>query len=64
MKKENYMEVNTYYGTNNARKTHGLPLWRKKDKRKRFYTRNEAEEALEAFWYYCENWQEALAQLN
>lgn len=51
------MGVNTYYGTNNARKMHGLALWRKKDKRKRFYTRNKAEEAIEALLYYCENWQ-------
>ena len=55
MKKENYMGVNTYHGTNNARKMCGSPLWRKKDKRKRFYTRNKTEEAVEAFWYYCEN---------
>lgn len=44
-----------YYSTNNDRKMHGLPLWRKKDKRKRFYTRNKAEEALDALWYDWEN---------
>ena len=49
------MRVNTYHGTNNARKMCGSPLRRKKDKRKQFYTRNKAEEAVEAFWYYCEN---------
>ncbi|MCB6933551.1 hypothetical protein V3C10_04195 [[Clostridium] symbiosum] len=44
-----------FYGTNNARKMHGLTLHRKKDKRKRFYTRNKAEESFEALWYYWEN---------
>ncbi|MCB6610212.1 hypothetical protein [[Clostridium] symbiosum] len=44
-----------FFGTNNARKMHGLTLHRKKDKRKRFYTRNKAEESFEALWYYWEN---------
>ena len=34
--------------TNNARKMAGVPLRRKKDKRKRVYTRNRAEEDMEA----------------
>lgn len=41
--------------TNNQRKMHGLPLWRKKDKRKRTFTRCSADEAIEAFLYYCNN---------
>lgn len=35
--------------TNNARKRAGVPLRRKKDKRKRAYTRNRADEDIEAF---------------
>lgn len=38
---------------NNQRKMAGLPLHRKKDSRKRFYTRNEASEAIDAFLDYC-----------
>lgn len=34
--------------TNNARKMVGVPLRRKKDKRKRAYTRNRADEDIEA----------------
>lgn len=34
--------------TNNARKMAGVPLRRKKDKRKRAYTRNRADEDIEA----------------
>ena len=34
--------------TNNSRKMAGIPLWRKKDKRKRVYNRNRAEEDTEA----------------
>ena len=49
------LDMGMFYGTNNARKMHGLPLHRKKDKRKRFYTRNKADEALDALWYYWEN---------
>lgn len=44
-----------YFSTNNARKMHGLPLWRKKDKKKRFYTRCPAEEAVCTFLYCCDN---------
>lgn len=43
-----------YYGTNNARKMHSLALWRKKDKRKRIYTRNKVGEAMAALWYFWE----------
>lgn len=39
--------------TNNQRKMHGLPLWRKKNKRKRYYTRCEADETISAFLAYC-----------
>lgn len=35
--------------TNNYRKMHGWPMWRKKDKRKRHFTRFECEETLDAF---------------
>lgn len=36
--------------SNNARKMHGLPLHRKKDKRKRFYTRCKAKEEFDAIY--------------
>lgn len=39
--------------TNNQRKMHGLPLWRKKNSKKRLYTRCEAEETITAFIDYC-----------
>ena len=39
--------------TNNDRKMHGLPLHRKKNKRKRCYTRCEAIETIDAFLDYC-----------
>lgn len=39
--------------TNNSRKMHGLPLWRKKNKRKRYYTRCEFDESISAFLNYC-----------
>lgn len=42
--------------TNNSRKMAGLPLRRKKDKQKRFYTRCEAIETIEAFLDYCNNY--------
>lgn len=38
---------------NNQRKTHGLPLWRKKNCRKRCYTRCDVDEAITAFIDYC-----------
>ena len=41
--------------SNNQRKMHGLPLWRKKDKRKRYFTRCEALETIGAFLDYCNN---------
>lgn len=45
--------------TNNARKMAGIPLRRKKDKRKRVYTRNRADEDMEGFLDYCEGkWNE------
>ena len=36
--------------TNNQRKMHGVPMWRKKNKN---YTRCEADETITAFWEYC-----------
>lgn len=39
--------------TNNQRKMHGLPLWRKKNKKKRYYTRCEVSETIDAFLDYC-----------
>lgn len=39
--------------SNNQRKMHGLPLWRKKDKRKRCFTRCESTETIGAFLDYC-----------
>lgn len=45
--------------TNNARKMAGIPLRRKKDKRKRVYTRNRADEDIEALLDYVEGkWDE------
>lgn len=38
---------------NNQRKMAGLPLLRKKDKRKRYYTRCAADEAVDSFLEYC-----------
>lgn len=39
--------------TNNQRKMHGVPMWRKKNKKKRYYTRCEADETITVFWEYC-----------
>lgn len=45
--------------TNNSRKMLGIPLRRKKDKRKRVYTRNRADEDLEALVNYWDGrWDE------
>lgn len=41
--------------TNNSRRWHGLPLHRKHDRRKRFFSRCEAMETVEAFLNYCNN---------
>ena len=38
--------------TNNARKMAGLPLHRKSNKRKRYFTRNEVMETFDAFLDY------------
>lgn len=40
--------------TNNSRKMHGIPLRRKADKHKRFYTRCQSWEDFCA-WYECIN---------
>lgn len=40
--------------TNNIRKMHNIPLIRKTNKRKRFYTRNKSNETINAFLNYCE----------
>lgn len=45
--------INKMLFTNNARKMAGIPLRRKKNKKKRYYTRNRAEEDTEAFIDYC-----------
>lgn len=39
--------------TNNSRKMAGLPLHRKKNKRRRWWTRNKADEAIKAFIDFC-----------
>jgi len=39
--------------TNNARKIAGIPMRRKKDGKKRYYTRNKADEDIESFLDYC-----------
>lgn len=46
-------ENETMMLTNNQRKMHGLPMWRKKNRKKRFYTRCEADETITAFIDYC-----------
>ncbi|MCJ7861209.1 MULTISPECIES: hypothetical protein [unclassified Blautia] len=38
---------------NNQRKMHGVPMWRKKNKKKRYYTRCEADETITTFLEYC-----------
>lgn len=38
--------------TNNQRKMHGLPLWRKKNSKKRKYSRCETWETITAFIDY------------
>lgn len=48
-----YQKDGKMYFTNNERKMDGIPLRRKKDKRKRVYTRNRADEDIEAFLDYC-----------
>lgn len=44
--------VNTLY-TNNSRKMAGVPMRRKKDRRKRIYTRNRGDEAIQALLDWC-----------
>lgn len=39
--------------TNNSRKMAGIPIRRKKDNRKRVFTRNRADEDIEAFLDCC-----------
>lgn len=39
--------------SNNQRKMHGLPLHRKSNKKKRFYTRCESIETINAFIDWC-----------
>ena len=39
--------------TNNERKIAGIPMRRKKDGKKRYYTRNKADEDIESFLDYC-----------
>lgn len=39
--------------TNNQRKMHKLSLWRKKNRKRRFWTRCQADEIISAFVDYC-----------
>ncbi|SCG87971.1 Uncharacterised protein [uncultured Clostridium sp.] len=39
---------------NNQRKMNGKPMLRKKNRKKRIYTRNEADETITAFLKYCD----------
>ena len=41
------------YFTNNERKMVGLPMYRKKNRKRRFYTRCEATETISEFIEYC-----------
>lgn len=43
------------YLSNNSRKLAGLPMHRKKNAKKRFYTRCEGMETIAAFLQYCES---------
>ena len=43
------------YLSNNSRKLAGLPMHRKKNAKKRFYTRCEGMETIDAFLRYCES---------
>lgn len=45
----------TMYLSNNSRKLAGLPMHRKKNAKKRFYTRCEGMETIAAFLQYCES---------
>lgn len=45
----------TMYLSNNSRKLAGLPMHRKKNAKKRFYTRCEGMEIIAAFLQYCES---------
>lgn len=48
--------------TNNSRKMAGVPLRRKKDKRKRVYTRNRADEDIQALLdWWNGRWEEKKA---
>ena len=45
-----------FINSNNSRRMHGLPLHRKKNKKKRFYTRCEASEAVEYLLDYLDGY--------
>lgn len=45
----------TMHLSNNSRKLAGLPMHRKKNAKKRFYTRCEGMETIAAFLQYCES---------
>lgn len=47
------MNMNKMLLSNNQRKLAGIPMHRKKNRRKRIYTRCEAIEAISAFIDYC-----------
>ena len=51
-KKNQYVKM---YLSNNSRKLAGLPMHRKKNAKKRFYTRCEGMETIAAFLQYCES---------
>ena len=53
-----------YINSNNSRKIHGLPLRRKHNKRKRFYTRCEAMEAVEDFLNWCDGYKTERRNIN
>ena len=56
MKTENKEIPMLFY--NNQRKMYGKPMWRKKNRKKRIYTRNEADKTITAFLEYCNQKQE------
>lgn len=51
-KNEKYIKM---YLTNNSRRMAGLPLHRKKNARRRYLTRCEGLETIDAFIRYCES---------
>ena len=50
--------------SNNSRKLHGLPLHRKKNRHKLFWTRCEVDETIEAFLDFCRDHRTELRSIE